>query len=1024
MITPYIQIQGPDVGYTDSGMPQEALGYHAFFVTFVPFIPSFLSDDFTRIISGEVSRIKLIVSRQIRFLNDLSSCKTGAAETFDLRLASIPQAGQPYNRLRIFFIGKVFHEDKSEAVSRAVELWKKFCGYFPSEDPFNYPLQTVASVQDRTGRTVPSAADLLQLALRPLAMNAQVQRNFTEIRKYEDRDPMLSDASVEQSEHFIGYFPHSFRPTIDFSAMSRFLETFAKQPQKCVASICLRPTTLTLVERQNIDRMMDHYGRLLRSANEAENWLAFYRKERFDDLIHTFEPLINQRNHLFMVKIQILGEEFVPLDVIGALGSEIMNNSTPEPRLWSEVQPAIDEEAVIARKNFELMEYRPWRRADVSSPLWRLSSLVTSYEAVGAFRLPVPPESGHMPGIRVRDEPFVVPAELATPQASKLHADVHVSIGKIIHRGTVTETDFFVSLSQLKRHGLVAGSTGSGKTNTCLHILTELWRKAQIPFLVVYPIDKPDYRLLTADPSVRDQLLIFTLGDDTTSPLRFNPFEVPPGILIRTHLSLLMRAFSAAFSMWDPLPAVYRAALRRAYEEAGFHDLRTAKGGDPGTTAPLLSRFYELLIETAEQMTQDYGREAKGNIRQGSEIRIRDLLNNAGHVLNVREGVPWEVMLKHPTVMEIGRVGSVEDSALVMGFLLMSLTSHLASRRKRQGAAGQQHVTLIEEAHRLMSAKGSSGGDNSADPRAKASEDFANILAEVRGFDESILIAEQIPTELVSGAIGNTYVKIMHWLEEQRNFELFADVMSLNKQQREYARTLPTGQAIVRGVNGRPLLIRVENYLDRFQNPDDTPVIDDSDEAVRTFMRGQLTRHQLRIPESVALTLTAPSAPATPRAETYEPRATNHLLKDADWTLSLPMQTCAKCYMLHHTRTCKYGTHVRGEWVMADPIFAANCDSEFEALVTEPAAAAVQVILDRLLNLFDSHFNLHIDWLTPDHRLGVIYCYLAHKVNKLRQELLGNQTPAAKLQRERSRWVVDRMSIMLDTHKQSIQGEG
>ena len=132
-----------------------------------------------------------------------------------------------------------------------------------------------------------------------------------------------------------------------------------------------------------------------------------------------------------------------------------------------------------------------------------------------------------------------------------------------------------------------------------------------------------------------------------------------------------MRTFSAGFSMWDPLPAIYRGALRKLYEEAGYKDLNTAKGGDTGTTTPLLSRFYEILVSTAEEMTKDYGREAKGNIKQGSEIRIRDLLQNTGSVLNAREGIPWEIILKHPTVMEIGRVGSSDDSALIMGFLLM-----------------------------------------------------------------------------------------------------------------------------------------------------------------------------------------------------------------------------------------------------------------------------------------------------------------------------------------------------------------
>ena len=993
MSLPYIQVQGPDVCYGSSGDPNHALlGYHAFFVTYVPFIPSFLSDDFTRMKTGEISRIKLIVSRQIRFLNDLSSCRTGASETFDLRLVSVPQDGQPFNTVRIFFIGKVFHESEEVARSRAIELWKKFRAFFPLEDPFNYPLQTVTSIDDSNGQEAPSHPDLMQLALRPMGFEVDRQLKLVEIRKYEDRDPMLGNVAEAESKQLIGYFPHPFQPTLDFSAMSGFLETFALQPRKCVVSICLRPTKLSLAEQQHINRMMQFYRQLLASAEKAKNWLAFYRSERFADLAATFEPIINQRNHLFMVKIQIVGDGSVPHDVVGALGSEIMNNTTPEPRLWDEVQATNDEEAAISLKNFELMEYRPWRRADTSSPLWRLSALVTSYEAVGAFRLPVPPESGHMPGIHVQDEPFVMPAELDTPEMSKLRNDVHVPIGKIIHRGTITETDYYISLSQLKRHGLVAGSTGSGKTNTCLHLLTELWRQADIPFLVIYPIDKPDYRLLKADPAVRDHLLLFTLGDDTTSPFRFNPFVVPPGILVRTHISLLMRAFAAAFSMWDPLPAIYRAALRKAYQEAGFRDLRTAKGDDPGTSAPLLSDFYELLVETAEQMTKEYGRDVRGNIRQGAEIRLRDLINNAGHVLNVREGVPWDTLLNHPTVMEIGRVGSTEDSALVMGFLLMSLTSHLASRHKLQGDP-KQHITLIEEAHRLMSAKADGQSEVLADPRSQASEDFANILAEVRGYNESMLIAEQIPTELVSGAIGNTFVKIVHWLEEQRSFDLFADIMSLNKQQREFARTLPTGQAIVRGSNGRPILIQVRNYLDQFQHPDDTPMIDDSDEAVKQFMEKQLDKHRFVVPEAVPVGAGQRDDAATAGMKQQAP----------SWTLTLPMQSCALCTELHRSGGCKYGCDVRKMLFVGETEIGQQLGAHFEAMAAGGKREGRQAALVTLRRAMDLYLMNQANGLSVRQRLDMIYCYLAHKTNHLFQQTLGDGSQESINRRQHAR---------------------
>jgi len=109
-------------------------------------------------------------------------------------------------------------------------------------------------------------------------------------------------------------------------------------------------------------------------------------------------------------------------------------------------------------------------------------------------------------------------------------------------------------------------------------------------------------------------------------------------------------------------------------------------------------------------------------------------------------------------------------------------------------------------------------------------------LSEVRGFGEGILIAEQIPTQLVTGALGNTTLKVMHRLEDQESFKLFCEVMNLNERQRDYVRSLGQGQVIVRGPDSRPVFVQVGNYLDRFQTTDDRPMVDDSDEAVKALM--------------------------------------------------------------------------------------------------------------------------------------------------------------------------------------------
>jgi hypothetical protein len=819
---------------------EEVGGCHAMFAARVPFIPSFLSDDFTRMVTGEMGRIKLIVSRQIRFINDLARAQDFAA-TFDLRFISRPKnilgsggADEPRSDIDIVFFGKAFYSNRQTAIDLAKGLWQKFYAHFPLEDPFNYPLLPIVDADD------------FHNCLSPVPLDDVNTEQVVEIRKFEEHDPYTSEAVL------LGYHPHQFMPVFDFSAMGRFLEVLARQSQPCVVSISLQPTRLFKEESQSILQMLATYENIQR---ENEGWMNLHRQERLEDLRNAYWPIINQRYHLFSIRIQVWGESRAPHDLVEALGSEIMNNTTAEPRLWSAIVPNEDE-WYVARDNLRLLEHKIWQPSMIDPRGSRLRFLVTAYEAAGAFRLPIPPESGYMPGIVIKDEPFVQPSEpgLVVTEEQKLAAASPkvVPLGEIIHRGTPTGIQFNLSVEDLKRHALIAGATGSGKTNTCLHVLSRLWVDYGIPFLVLYPIDKPDYRLLMADSEVRERLLIFTLGDETVAPFRFNPFYVPPGILLKTHLSLLMRSFMAAFTMWDPLPAVYREALRKVYKDRGW-DLESGKGGDPNLAYPTMSDFYKAIVEVANRLTKEYGSEAKGNVRQASEIRIRDLLNNTSSVINVQEQAPLSDILSRPTVMELGRIGSSEDIALVMGFLLTALMEQLQSEQKDipQDKRDRLHITLVEEAHRLMSA-GSFGSEHQADARAQGGEDFSNILAEVRGFGEGILIAEQIPTNLVQGAIGNTHVKIAHWLEDAASFNLFGDILNLNDPQREYARTLGVGQAIMRSKSGRPVHIKVKNYLDRFQRDvTDAPVIDfeladgtrirdDTDASVRAFMRNRM----------------------------------------------------------------------------------------------------------------------------------------------------------------------------------------
>lgn len=841
----------------DQGITYQSVqGEHAIWAARIAFLPAMMSEDFT---GNGKNRISMIVQRQYRFLYDLARMSEHDT-TFELRFISTPHPvpGFP-NQLEIVFLGKVFSTRERMGQVLAERLWERFSSVFPIEEPFNYPLTPIT---DET-----AFASIFE----PLPLDTLYQQNIIEIRKHEE----LPLETIPHVNRNTDYIVHPLVPNLDFHPMSRFLETLSQQPQKVMASISLRPVRLFDQEIANLSYAV---GLLSESAGEATSAAEEYIRLRSALGAHIYNQLILEREQLFLFRVSLIGELEAPYGLADALGSEMMGNAANKyPTQWTLMQPADEREMGIALNNISFLDHQPWGFTIAVPPLQRLRYLVTASEAFGAFRLPVPPENGYLPGIPVTDEPFSAPISAHT--IDDVITDT-LELGSVYHRGTITEQKHRVTLWEMNRHMLVAGATGSGKSTTIRHVLSQLWKRHQIPFLVLYPLNKVDYRLLLNDADVASELLIFTLGDDNVSPFSFNPLRVPDGTLLKTHISRLMQAFRTAYELYAPLPMIYREALRRAYRAAGWDSIQSA--GHETQQCPTMHDFFEHLRSVVDSLA--YSGETRDNIRQASIIRIADLLENAGSVFAQDDTKNVAAILEHPTVMEMGRIGATTDTNLVLGFFLASLAG-LFERRARTEAL--HHITVIEEAHRLMGVS----TKNPSSPQQSVSDDFANMLSEVREFGEGIIIAEQIPSELIKNAVGNTYVKVMHRLEDEDSFEMFSNIFNLNQQQIRYARMLQSGHVLVRDSRGRPLHVQII--------PDQlTETYDISDTGIQHHMQPWFVSNS-KVPHSPTdwLDIVWRSSATITKSN----RAEQQLM------LMAPMQTCAFCVPLLETGNCLYG---------------------------------------------------------------------------------------------------------------------
>ena len=362
-----------------------------------------------------------------------------------------------------------------------------------------------------------------------------------------------------------------------------------------------------------------------------------------------------------------------------------------------------------------------------------------------------------------------------------------------------------LSAPTLNRHALITGMTGYGKTTTAKHLLLQADAELGVPFLVIEPV-KAEYRQLREHPRLRDRLAIYTVGSDEVGmPLRLNPLEPVASVPLQRHIDLLKAVFNASFAMFAGMPHVLEEAILEVYTDRGW-DLHSSTNrllrGERSPEArdaltPSLSDLHDKIEEVLDR--KNYGREVHQNMGAALRSRLNSLRVGAkGATLDTHRSVPLHDLFARPCVIELKNLGDDEEKSFVMALLLGLLYEYAEARGRTPGGGERlRHLTLIEEAHRLLAAPRGTTGPESPNPQAKAVSMFTDLLAEMRAYGEGFLVADQTPTKLAPEVIKNTTVKIVHRLVAAEDRAAVAAAMNLTDGQMRHLAALPPGTAVV-----------------------------------------------------------------------------------------------------------------------------------------------------------------------------------------------------------------------------------
>ncbi len=393
-----------------------------------------------------------------------------------------------------------------------------------------------------------------------------------------------------------------------------------------------------------------------------------------------------------------------------------------------------------------------------------------------------------------------------------------LSMGKIIDSGVVQGNDYSIDVNSLVKHSLIVGSTGCGKTTTCKTIINEVLNR-DIPVLIIEPVkdeyvrwavkwnkEHPEKPVNVYMPGVKN-LEIYGVkeGARALNQLMLNPFQ--PAAIAGAPIDLLTRCeqltalVNASLPTSDILPVIMEEAFFTYLSEiykSDFTSGDTAQKND----YPKLDK----VLPVARRILngRGYSQEVANGLAAALDTRFQYLVRGKrGEILNVFRSTSYEKLFNQTTVVNLSKIANQKDKALIMSLLMLSLYEYRISAYNydetyRSNAQKNEllHLTVVEEAHNVL-VRPRTDLAGVGNPQQVVADLFSNMLSEIRGYGEGLMIVDQVPTRLIDDAIRNTNYKIAHRLSAKEDVDVMAAALGLRIDQQSLIPLLQQGQAVI-----------------------------------------------------------------------------------------------------------------------------------------------------------------------------------------------------------------------------------